>query len=431
MMAIETLQDRLEPIAARYGTPLYVYDMAPIRERFSTLGRLFGDAFGVSFAVKCNPNVELLRRILPLVDTLDVSSFKEVERSLAAGCPAERLTFSGPAKRLGEVRGAVAAGVGELVLESIAEAHMASAAATELGMVQDVLIRINPATMPRYFGVNMAGKPSQFGVDEELIEGAIDEIVALPGLNLIGFHIYSGTNSLNAEAIAENFGIFIGLFRQAVAHAGIRPRKLIFGSGFGIPYVAGDPLLDVDAVAARAVPMIAELKRDPLFAQTRCVLEMGRWLVGPGGWLLTGVIGEKPSRGVQFRLCDAGFNNHLAACGMMGTVIRRNWSIVNLTNPAAEAGKYTLVGPLCTTIDILATDITLPHVRVGDVLAIANSGAYGLTASPTRFISHPEPGEVLIDGAAVINCTESRLNHWSSVAATKTVAPAPRDLVLA
>jgi len=167
------------------------------------------------------------------------------------------------------------------------------------------------------------------------------------------------------------------------------------------------------------MPQLDELRADPRFAKSECILEMGRWLVGPAGWMLTGVIAEKRSRGVDIRLCDAGFNNHLAACGMMGTVIRRNWSFTNVSNPEGEPEKYNLVGPLCTTIDILASDITLPKVRTGDVLAVSNSGAYGITASPTRFISHPEPVEMIIDGGALVDATESRLNHWRAKPRTK------------
>ena len=409
------LTKQLQAAAEMAGTPCYVYDMDIIRERFALLGGLFGRNFGVSFAVKSNPNTELLRRLLPHVVTLDVSSYKEVERGIAAGCPPARLTFSGPAKRVAEIEGAVSTGIGELVLESISEAEIASAAAVALGVEQHVLIRINPSWMPRHFGVNMAGKASQFGVDEEVLDESIDRILALPGLKLIGFHIYSGTNSLNDEAIAENFANFITLFRRASAHAGITPEKLIFGSGFGIPYNDGDKTLDIEALAGRIMPMIDDLRTDPTFAKTACVLEMGRWLIGPGGWLLTGVIAEKASRGVEIRACDAGFNNHLAACGMMGTVIRRNWSFANVSNAGAPAGKYLLVGPLCTTIDVLASDISLPEVRVGDVLSVSNSGAYGLTASPTRFISHPEPAEVIADAGQLIDVTESALNHWTSI----------------
>ncbi len=273
-------------------------------------------------------------------------------------------------------------------------------------------MRINPLRMPRHFGVNMAGKPSQFGVDEEDLEPALDAIAALPGLRLAGFHIYSGTNCLDAGAIAENYAIFAEIFRRAATHLDLRPAKLVFGSGFGIPYLPDEKALDVEALAALANPLIDALKAETRFGDTVCALEMGRWLVGPAGWLLTSIVSAKSSRGTEFRACDAGFNNHLAACGMMGTVIRRNWRFENVTNSKGAQGRFTLVGPLCTTIDILASAVELPEARVGDVIAVAQSGAYGLTASPTRFISHPEPREVLRSGDRLVDVTESMLNHW-------------------
>lgn len=402
---------RIKKAAEAVGTPAYIYDLDIVRERLAILTRLFGRNFGVSFAVKSNPNIEILKALKPLVATLDVSSFGEVERGLKSGFDPRDLTFSGPAKRAAEIRAAMACGIGELVLESVAEARLASAFAQASGVTQEVLIRLNPMKVPRHFGVNMAGKPSQFGIDEEVCEDAIDAIRALPGLELIGFHIYSGTNSLNVDAIVDNFNIFIDLFKRASERADIRPRKLIFGSGFGIPYLDGESPLAVDAVAERIMPEIDSLKTDARFANVSCILEMGRWIVGPAGWLVTRVVAAKESRGVQIRACDAGFNNHLAACGMMGTVIRRNWRMRNLSNPLGDRQKYLLVGPLCTTIDILASNIELPEVRVDDLLVIENSGAYGLTASPTRFISHPEPAEVLLEGDVRIDATESTLHQ--------------------
>ena len=402
-------------MAEAFGTPLYVYDGDGLEQRFEKLRALFGGHFGVSYAVKANPNIALLKLMLPHVTTFDVSSYAEVERALAAGCEARHITFSGPAKRDDEIRGAIMQGIGELVVESVAEARRADFWAGKLGLRQEILIRINPVNGPRHFGVSFSGRASQFGIDEEVLDEAIEAIQSLKNLKLIGFHIYSGTNSLNPEAIAENFAIFIKLFRQAAAKAAIRPRKLVFGSGFGLTYGGVDKPLDIEAVAALSLPMIDDLKADPVFSEAECVLEMGRWLIGPAGWLLTSVVGEKSSRGVAMRLCDAGFNNHLAACGMMGTIIRRNWHMENISNPGGETHAYTLVGPLCTTIDVLASDIVLPEVRVGDVIAIENSGAYGLTASPTRFISHPEPAEIIVRGDEVIDATESRANHWSRV----------------
>ena len=409
-------REELLVAAAALGTPLYVYDFDAVRARVARLRDAFGSHFGVSFAVKSNPNLALLRGLSGLVDSFDVSSFAEAERAIAAGVQAERLTFCGPGKRPEEIRRAVRIGVGELVLESLHEARLADHHAGALGLRQTVLLRINPATSPRAFGVNMSGKPSPFGIDEEEMEAAIDAVTALPHLDLAGFHIYSGSNSLSVEALAENFAILTQIFRRAAAHRGAGggrpPRKLIFGAGFGVPYLPGDEDIDLDALARLVLPEIAALKREPAFAATRLELELGRWLVGPCGWLLSSIIGAKASRGTEIRICDAGFNNHLAAYGMMGSVIRRNWRIANLSNPDGATERYTVVGPLCTTIDTLATKLELPATAIGDVIAIENSGAYGLTASPTRFISHPEPREAVLEGGKLRDVSESLLNHW-------------------
>jgi len=394
------------------GTPLYVYDVDAVRARLALLREVFGSQFGLSFAIKSNPNLALLTALAPLVDSFDVSSFAEVERAIAAGCEVERITFCGPGKRPEEVRRAVKLGIGALVVESLHEARLADGFAGELGLRQTVLLRINPATSPRAFGVNMSGKPSQFGIDEEEMEAAIDALAALANVDLVGFHIYSGSNSLSVEGLAENFAILTDIFRRAVAHWGGRPRKLVFGAGFGVPYLPDDQELDIAALAGQVLPQIAALRAVPALAATRMELELGRWLVGPCGWLLSSIIGAKASRGTEIRICDAGFNNHLAAYGMMGSVIRRNWRIANLSNPEGDAERYTVVGPLCTTIDTLASKLELPMMSIGDIIAIENSGAYGMTSSPTRFISHPEPREAMLTSGKLTDVSESLLNHW-------------------
>lgn len=400
--------------ADAFGTPLYVYDADVVTSRIATVRGLFGGRFGVSYAIKANPNQRLLDFMRPHLTAFDASSIAEVERALAAGMPAEHISFSGPAKRIEELRRAVEVGVGELVVEGLDEAVSAGAFARAAGVEQRVLVRINPMRVPRKFGASMAGTASQFGIDEEDMRDLVPAIRDVPGLKLVGFHIYSGTNCLDAAAIAENFAIFADVFRQAQAISGIAPERLIFGSAFGIPYLPGEAELDHLALPALVNPIVDGLLAEPAFASARCNLEMGRWLVGPAGWLLTRVIARKASRGTEIRACDAGFNNHLAACGMLGSVFRRNWVYLNLSNPDGPLANYNLVGPLCTTIDRLALGVELPETEVGHVLAIPQSGAYGLTSSPTRFISHPEPGEALLSDGRADDATESWLNHRSS-----------------
>lgn len=402
--------------AQTYGTPCYVYDLDLLTARLNTLSGLFGNRFGISYAIKANPNLAVMHAIKPWLSTFDASSFAEVERAVKVGMDPAHITFSGPAKRHAEIARAIRLGVGELVLEGLGEAREASGIACGLGAVQAVLVRINPARVPRGFGASMAATPSQFGIDEEDMAEILPQIAALPGLRLIGFHIYSGTNCRSPQPIADNFQIFADIFRAAQAITGIQPTRLVFGSGFGIPYLPGETELDHAALPDLINPIIDALKSEPAFAHARCNLELGRWLIGPAGWLVTGVISAKQSRGAAIRCLDAGFNNHLAAASMMGTVIPRNWVFMNVTNPEGAVGTYTLTGPLCTSIDRLALAVDLPCVRPGDVLAVPMSGAYGLTASPSRFISHPEPREITgystAQGGAMADVSESALNHW-------------------
>ena len=387
----------LSEAARQFGTPSYVYLLEPFLEAFDRIQAAFGGRFAVSYAVKANPNRALLEQIADKVATLDVSSGGELLRALDAGYPAGLLTFSGPGKRPDELRLAVEVGCGEMVCESERELATLDRLAGETGRRMAVFPRINPSDMPRKFGVNMAGRPSQFGIDEEDFEGVLARRAEWKNLDVEGFHIYSGTNCLDAPAIAENFDIFIRLFSRFAEAAGIRPRKLIFGSGFGIPYTPDQTALDLEQLGELLNPRIDALGDDPSLGDAQCVLEMGRFLVGPAGYYLTSVVGEKSSRGTEIRICDGGMNHHLAACGLLGGVVRHAWPMWKLGDAAeTDRHEYMLTGPICTTIDTLAQRIELPRLRQGDVVAIGSSGAYGLSSSPTGFISHPPPRELLV-----------------------------------
>lgn len=409
----------LRALAGAWPTPAYIYDLDLMRRRADRLRAAFGGRFAISYAVKANPNRALLAGLAPAVDAFDVSAFAEVERLVAAereGPPgaARPMSFTGPGKRDEELRRFAGLGRGHIVIESIDEAEsLAAIVRRDRLPAQTVVLRINPAALPRRFGASMTGRGSQFGIDEEEAVAALTRLAELPGLVPVGLHCYAATNGLDEAAVAANLAMMAGLFRRCAAAAGLQPELAIFGAGFGLPYVEGEAPLDIDAVAAAAAPALDELRAAPGFAHTRLLLELGRWIVGPAGWLLTTVIRTKTSRGTAIRICDAGFNANMAACGMLGGAFRRNWRILNLSNPDGPPETCDLVGPLCTTLDHVATRITLPAVRTGDVLAIANAGAYGLTASPTRFISHPEPVELLLESGTVRDVSESRANWWS------------------
>ena len=391
----------LRMVAHDHGTPCYVYLMDQVRQRIAQVRSAFGERFRVSYAVKSNPNLAILRRLRSLVDMLDVSSAGEVWRAVDAEWDPAQLSFTGPAKTEEELRSALAVRVGEIVVESVDEALLLNDIAKAAGRRQHVLVRIAPNRVPRGFGLNMSGKPTPFGIDEEDLDEAVRVILALPHIELRGFHIYSGTQCLNAEAIAENYATFIEIFGRVCYRHGVKPERLIFGSGIGIPYYDSDLPVDLTAVANTTNPAVDALKSDAMFAATDLVLEMGRYLVGEAGVYVMRVIRTKRSRGVAIGICDGGMHHHLGAAGHLGTLIQRNYQMFKITekdNGGAEHA-YNLVGPLCTTIDTLGRQVKFNGLCADDLIGIRCSGAYGVTASPIHFISHPPPKEIIVETA--------------------------------
>ncbi len=395
------MKDRLASIADEFGTPCYVYDMDAVKRRADDIKKTFARHFKLSYAAKANPNTAVLRRIDGVAELLDISSGGELARALKAQWASEKISFTGPAKTDAELRAAVEAHIGFVVLESVNEAQRLSAIAAAAGVIQPVMLRIAPTKMPAGFGVTMSGRATPFGIDEEESEAALREILKLENVSVNGFHIYSGTQCLKAEAIAENHENCIAIFKHLSETFDITPEMLVFGGGIGIPYHEGDAPVDLASVAARLNPALSALRQAKRFSKTVFALELGRYLVGEAGFYLTRIINIKHSRGEAICLCDGGMNQHLAASGHLGSVIPRNYRMfkAGTENTTAEKNcpSYEVAGPLCTTIDRLGRKVKLPSLKIGDVIAIECSGAYGLTASPVHFISHELPKEILAE----------------------------------
>ncbi len=399
---------QLAQAAERFGTPAYVYSTDTAEDRLAHLRAHLGRWFAISFAVKSNPNPALLDWMRGRLDYLDISSGGEFQLSRQAGWDPARISFTGPAKQEFELRPAIEAGLGELVLESLREAELANAIAAEAGRIQPVLIRIAPARVPKGFGDQMAGRPSPLGIDAEDAPEILPRIAALANLRIIGLHVYSGTQCLKPAAICENWRIFMQVFSEICDALELQPDKLIFGAGLGIPYHPGDQALDLAEIAAEIGPELDAFRADPRFKGTRLVLELGRYLVGPAGWFVTRVVSVKQSRGTRIAICDGGLNANLAASGNFGMVQRRNYVIHRIGGD--EGGgraeeKHDISGPLCTSIDKLGGGVALPRLDPGDLIAIHACGAYGPTASPIYFISHAAPAEVLITGGQMQDVT--------------------------
>lgn len=373
-------------------TPLFVYDFAMIERRIARFRSAF-PSISLHYALKANPFADLVHRIAPLVDGIDIASMGEAQAAIGAGMAAYCLSFAGPGKRDAELEFAIAHGV-TVNLESASEAERALAIAARLGLTPRLAVRVNPDFELRGSGMRMGGGAKPFGVDVEQVPALVRRIVAA-GAEFRGFHIFAGSQSLDADAIIEAQAATIGLAARLAEEAGAEPPRLNLGGGFGIPYFAGDVPLDVERIGAALEQGYRD--RPAVLANTGFYLELGRWLVGEAGVYLTRVVDRKESGGHMFLIVDGGLHHQLAASGNFGTVVRRNYPIAVADRFGDEAEEAVNVcGCLCTPLDRLGDQVALPRADVGDLIAIFLAGAYGASASPFAFLGHGPAQEMLV-----------------------------------
>lgn len=385
-------------LAATYGTPLYVYDAGVMRRRLRMLREALPARVAVYYSVKANPNPAVVQVFVDAGAGAEIASAAEWQRARAAGCAAERIVFAGPGKGEEEIEHVVRGGVGEIHVESEDEIERLHAIANRVDRIVDVAIRVNPAPSAAGGAMQMGGHASAFGFDEERLSEVVALVCGKSLLRLRGVHMFAGTQILDAGVLIGQWRHAIGLARRLGGLTGSPVDTVDLGGGLGIPYFAHERALDLEAVRALATPELAALEGEARLAATRFIVEPGRFLVGPAGVYVTRVRSVKVSRGDTFVVCDGGMSHHLAASGNLGQVIKRDYPVVNASRLGAPASvTAAVVGPLCTPLDTLGRKIELPETRAGDLIAVLQSGAYGLTASPVGFLSHPMPAEVLVD----------------------------------
>jgi diaminopimelate decarboxylase len=364
-----------------------------MQERVQLLRRALPPGVHVHYAMKANPMPAVVAHLARLVDGIDVASVGELHVALDAGMGADAISFAGPGKSDAEVGQAVAAGI-TLNLESRRELEAAAAAGQRLRLRPRVAVRVNPEFELKSAGMRMGGAAKQFGVDAERVPELLGRIRELD-LDFMGFHVFSGSQSLRADALIEAQAKTLDLACSLAVDAPAPVRSLNIGGGFGVPYFPGDSPLDVERVGAALATRMPELRKR--LPQARVCVELGRYLVAEAGLYVCRVIDRKASRGQVFLVTDGGLHQHLAASGNFGQVIRKNYPLVVATRMSSTQREIAnVVGPLCTPLDLLGDKVEIPPAEVGDLIAVLQSGAYGLTASPTAFLSHPPAREILV-----------------------------------
>lgn len=380
-------------VAQAGRTPLFVYSADLLRQRAAALRAAMPEQLALHFAVKANPYAPVLQVMSELVDGFDIASAGELALVRAAGIDPALISFAGPGKRDDELEAAIAAGV-TLNLESEGEAERALAIAARLGTKPRLAIRVNPDFDLKGSGMKMGGGAKQFGLDAERVPALVRKVVEA-GAEWRGFHIFAGSQALDAEAIIETQAQTLKLAARLTEESGVALPRCNLGGGFGIPYFPGDKPLDIQAIGRALKEQFDHLPA--ALSETRFCIELGRYLVGEAGVYLTRIVDRKVSHGEVFLIVDGGLHHQLAASGNFGTVVRRNYpvTIANRFDCPVEE-EASVVGCLCTPLDRLADKAGFPHADVGDLVAVFCAGAYGATASPAQFLGHGPAAEMLV-----------------------------------
>ena len=384
----------LRQLAERVGqTPFYAYDRRLLGARVAALREALPRGVKLHYAMKANPMPALVGHMARLVDGIDVASAGELKVALDGGADPAEVSFAGPGKREPELRQAVASKV-LINLESMREVLLLGAIVQSLGLPARVAVRVNPDFELKGSGMKMGGGPKQFGVDVEQVPALMRAIVDA-GLDFEGFHLFAGSQNLRAESICEaqlkSYELALRLAETAPAAV----RFLNLGGGFGIPYFPGEQRLDLEPIGVNLARLVERAKTE--MPQASLVIELGRYLVGEAGIYVTRVIDRKVSRGQVYLVCDGGLHHHLSASGNFGQVVRKNYPVaIGNRIDSGTREVASVVGPLCTPLDLLADRMELAVAQPGDLVVVFQSGAYGKSASPEGFLGHPHCVEVLV-----------------------------------
>ncbi len=389
-------------LAQRFGTPLFIYSAAQMRAALTRLRAATHQRCDLFYSIKANPHPAVVRVLHEAGAGAEIASGAEYEVARRAGVAPSRIVFAGPGKSDAELHHVISRGIAEIHVEAADELIRIASIAEQTKTRVAVSLRINPADAALGGSMRMGGKAIQFGIDEEQLDAVLALLTQSPMLDLAGIHLFAGTQILDAEVLLKQWAHGLALGKRIARQTGKPVSTIDLGGGLGIPYFAHEQALDLALIEARFGALMASLDDEPLLADTRIILEPGRFLAGPAGIYLSRVVSVKESRGECFAITDGGMHHHLAASGNLGQVIKRDFPLLMANRVQdAHADKVTVVGPLCTPLDTYGRKTPLPKPQPGDLIAIMQSGAYGLSASPIGFLSQPIAAEALIDNGQV------------------------------
>lgn len=382
----------LRRIAEICGTPFYAYERRALASKVRSLRTWLPDGIELHYAIKANPMPALVGYLAGLVDGFDVASQAEMVLALNAGMAPAQISFAGPGKTRAELQAALAAGI-VITLESWGQWQQVKQLAQQTGYPALLAIRLNPPFQLKASGMQMGGGPQAFGIDAEQAPALIADI-RQSGQRLVGLHIFAGSQNLLVDGLQDCYQKAFQLAFELLPLTG--PLDWInLGGGMGVPYFPGEQPLQPASLGPVLQELLSRLRATA--PASRLILELGRYLVAEAGVYVCQILERKVSRGQTYLICDGGLHQNLAASGNLGQILRKNYPVVvghKVQAPAEE--RVQVVGPLCTPLDRLGDNLDLPLTAEGDLIVVLQAGAYGPSASPLGFLSHPAPAELLL-----------------------------------
>jgi diaminopimelate decarboxylase len=378
----------LQDLAAQVGTPFYCYSTATLKRHYDVFRASFGKLdTAIHFAVKSNPNVAILRSLVNWGSGFDIVSGGELRLALQAGAKPADIVFSGVGKSVEELELAVSVGIGQINIESESEMHTLSGVASRLGRSVRVALRVNPhVDANTHAKITTGTKENKFGIDWTLAPDLYRKAKALPGLNLRAIAVHIGSQITDLKPFEDAF-LRVRDLALMLRADGFNIDHLDLGGGLGVPYdfsMSPPPLpADYGAMVTR------------VFGNLGCKLafEPGRLIVGNAGILVSKVAVLKVGVAKTFAIIDAGMND-LMRPAMYDA--RHDMLPVRQPTPGTATMDYEIVGPVCESSDKFASDVKLPTLAEGDLVAFLTAGAYGASMSST-YNTRPLIPEVLVD----------------------------------
>ncbi len=386
----------LDEIAARFGTPTFVYSRAALTAAFRRLDNALqtarnGKPYLICYAVKANSNLAVLNVFAKLGAGFDIVSGGELKRVLAAGGAPSKIVFSGLGKTAGEIKFALETGIKGFNVESEGELVRINEIAARLNKRAAISLRVNPdvdAKTHPYISTGL--KNNKFGIAFDRALDVYRQAAKLSHLDVVGVDCHIGSQLTDASPLIEAMGRIVALADQ-LCHEGIAIHHICPGGGVGISY-SGEETIDLNAYAQNLESALGAGtdKRD-----WELLLEPGRLLVGNTGVLLTKVEYVKPTEAKNFLVVDAAMNDLIRP-----PLYQAHHEIVMASAPHANSPSrsYDIVGPVCESADVLGRDRTLA-AREGDLVAVLSAGAYGFVMA-SNYNTRPRAAEVMIDGAS-------------------------------